>query len=181
MSIPSFKWLGISFWGHRLIIHRSSCDTVSFLSTHKLSVTKSLRTYISDLFKKKLLLLTSQTYLFQPQDWDDEEDGEWVAPTIPNPEYKGPWEPKVGLWCFFFTLVHDISIITLLFLLEDFKHYFCSFQKIKNPNYKGKWKAPLIDNPGCFLLMLSNLSCVSTIISSAYYLCCWFTSSLCRL
>lgn len=24
------------------------------------------------------------------------------------------------------------------------------FQKIKNPNYKGKWKAPLIDNPGFF-------------------------------
>lgn len=23
-----------------------------------------------------------------------------------------------------------------------------SWQKIKNPNYKGKWKAPLIDNPG---------------------------------
>lgn len=33
--------------------------------------------------------------LFQPEDWDDEEDGEWTAPTIPNPEYKGPWKAKV--------------------------------------------------------------------------------------
>lgn len=34
----------------------------------------------------------------QPEDWDDEEDGEWTAPTIPNPEYKGPWKQKV--WWF---------------------------------------------------------------------------------
>lgn len=31
----------------------------------------------------------------QPEDWDDEEDGEWTTPTMPNPDYKGPWEPKV--------------------------------------------------------------------------------------
>lgn len=24
-------------------------------------------------------------------------------------------------------------------------------QKIKNPNYKGKWKTPWIDNPGMFM------------------------------
>ncbi|KAL0281889.1 UNVERIFIED_CONTAM: Calreticulin, partial [Sesamum radiatum] len=54
----------------------------------------------------------------KPEDWDDEEDGEWTAPTIPNPEYKGPWKPSL---------------------------FQC--QKIKNPNYKGKWKAPMIDNP----------------------------------
>jgi hypothetical protein len=28
------------------------------------------------------------------------------------------------------------------------------FQKIKNPNYQGKWKAPKIDNPGLFWLLL---------------------------
>lgn len=32
----------------------------------------------------------------QPEDWDEEEDGEWTAPTIPNPEYKGPWKAKVS-------------------------------------------------------------------------------------
>merc|ERR1719162_2509820 len=29
-----------------------------------------------------------------PEDWDEEDDGEWEAPTIPNPEYKGTWRPK---------------------------------------------------------------------------------------
>merc|ERR1712167_493261 len=27
----------------------------------------------------------------KPEDWDDEDDGEWEAPTIANPEYKGVW------------------------------------------------------------------------------------------
>lgn len=30
----------------------------------------------------------------QPEDWEDEEDGEWEAPMIPNPDYQGPWTPK---------------------------------------------------------------------------------------
>ncbi|MQM08428.1 hypothetical protein Taro_041282 [Colocasia esculenta] len=30
----------------------------------------------------------------EPEDWNDEEDGEWVSPTIPNPEYRGPWEER---------------------------------------------------------------------------------------
>jgi calreticulin len=30
----------------------------------------------------------------KPDDWDDELDGEWEAPVIPNPAYKGPWKPK---------------------------------------------------------------------------------------
>lgn len=29
------------------------------------------------------------------EDWDDEDDGEWEAPTIPNPEYKGEWKAKM--------------------------------------------------------------------------------------
>jgi len=24
-----------------------------------------------------------------PEDWDEDFDGEWEAPTIPNPDYKG--------------------------------------------------------------------------------------------
>lgn len=31
----------------------------------------------------------------QPSDWDEEDDGEWEVPMIPNPAYKGPWKPKV--------------------------------------------------------------------------------------
>merc|ERR1712062_568526 len=30
----------------------------------------------------------------KPEDWDEEEDGEWEAPMINNPEYKGEWKPK---------------------------------------------------------------------------------------
>ncbi|KAL0088030.1 Calnexin [Phycomyces blakesleeanus] len=30
----------------------------------------------------------------RPDDWDDEMDGEWEAPSIPNPEFKGEWSPK---------------------------------------------------------------------------------------
>lgn len=31
----------------------------------------------------------------QPDDWDEEEDGIWRRPKIPNPAYKGPWKRKV--------------------------------------------------------------------------------------
>merc|ERR1711907_869587 len=30
----------------------------------------------------------------KPEDWDDEEDGEWEAPMIDNPEFKGEWMGK---------------------------------------------------------------------------------------
>eukprot|EP00041_Stephanoeca_diplocostata_P018093 m.375438 g.375438 ORF g.375438 m.375438 type:complete len:476 (+) comp20918_c0_seq1:160-1587(+) len=30
----------------------------------------------------------------QPDDWDEEMDGEWEAPTIANPAYKGPYNAK---------------------------------------------------------------------------------------
>merc|ERR1711957_766011 len=30
----------------------------------------------------------------KPDDWDDEEDGEWEAPMKDNPEYKGDWSVK---------------------------------------------------------------------------------------
>jgi len=31
----------------------------------------------------------------KPEDWDDDLDGEWEAPTVPNPEYKGEWRAKM--------------------------------------------------------------------------------------
>ena len=30
----------------------------------------------------------------KPDDWDDDTDGEWEPPMIPNPEYQGEWKPK---------------------------------------------------------------------------------------
>ena len=31
----------------------------------------------------------------KPDDWDDEDDGEWEAPMIDNPDYNGAWSPKM--------------------------------------------------------------------------------------
>jgi len=31
----------------------------------------------------------------KPDDWDEELDGEWEAPMIPNGDYKGEWKPKM--------------------------------------------------------------------------------------
>lgn len=31
----------------------------------------------------------------KPEDWDDELDGEWEAPMIDNPEYKGEWQVSI--------------------------------------------------------------------------------------
>jgi calreticulin len=41
----------------------------------------------------------------KPDDWDEELDGDWEAPTIPNPEFKGEWKQRMitnpaysGVW-----------------------------------------------------------------------------------
>ena len=49
---------------------------------------------------------------------DEEMDGEWEAPQIPNPACETA--PGCGEW---------------------------KRPRINNPQYKGKWKAPLVDNP----------------------------------
>lgn len=49
---------------------------------------------------------------------DEEMDGEWEAPQIPNPACETA--PGCGRW---------------------------KRPMINNPEYKGKWKAPLVDNP----------------------------------
>lgn len=54
----------------------------------------------------------------KPDDWDNEMDGDWEAPLIPNPLCEraagcGEWSPPM----------------------------------INNPEYKGKWRAPLVPNP----------------------------------
>ncbi|GAM18605.1 hypothetical protein SAMD00019534_017800 [Acytostelium subglobosum LB1] len=53
----------------------------------------------------------------KPDEWNEEDDGDWEAPMIPNPKCEdgmcGKWEAPM----------------------------------IANPLYKGKWSAPMIDNP----------------------------------
>ncbi|KAJ3373007.1 hypothetical protein HDU91_001440 [Kappamyces sp. JEL0680] len=51
-------------------------------------------------------------------DWDDEEDGDWTAPSIANPKCADV--SGCGKW---------------------------TAPMIRNPAYKGKWTAPMIDNP----------------------------------
>lgn len=53
-----------------------------------------------------------------PEDWDEEEDGEFEPPQVPNPACTDG--PGCGVWV---------------------------RPTIPNPDYKGKWVAPLIDNP----------------------------------
>uniref|UniRef100_A0ACB8E7N9 Uncharacterized protein n=1 Tax=Sphaerodactylus townsendi TaxID=933632 RepID=A0ACB8E7N9_9SAUR len=55
----------------------------------------------------------------KPEDWDEEMDGEWEAPQIPNPKCDKSVS-GCGEW------VRPL---------------------ISNPNYKGKWKPPMMDNP----------------------------------
>lgn len=40
------------------------------------------------------------------------------------------------------------NLTAIQILISDNICFIC--QKIKNPNYQGKWKAPMIDNPGMF-------------------------------
>ena len=54
----------------------------------------------------------------QPEDWDEDEDGEWEPPKVSNP--KCAEGPGCGDW------------------KRPMK---------PNPDYKGKWTAPMIDNP----------------------------------
>lgn len=54
----------------------------------------------------------------QPEEWSTEDDGDWDAPTIPNP--KCAEAAGCGAWI---------------------------RPEMANPVYKGKWFAPLIDNP----------------------------------
>ena len=53
-----------------------------------------------------------------PEDWDEEEDGEWEAPQIKNPACKAA--PGCGEW---------------------------KRPMIDNPDYKGPWVHPMIPNP----------------------------------
>ncbi|TFK70453.1 Calreticulin-domain-containing protein [Pluteus cervinus] len=57
----------------------------------------------------------------KPEEWDDEEDGDWIPPTITNPK------------CIPALLTPQLNA--------------CASPNKANPDYKGKWYAPLIDNP----------------------------------
>ncbi|KAH3672738.1 hypothetical protein WICMUC_004144 [Wickerhamomyces mucosus] len=76
----------------------------------------------------------------KPEEWDDEEDGEWIAPSIPNPKCEvgcGIWKPK---------------------FIENPKYKGNWVQpEIENPNYQGEWVPRSIENPNYFEDNPSNL------------------------
>ncbi|XP_064386602.1 calreticulin-like [Halichondria panicea] len=63
----------------------------------------------------------------KPEDWDDDMDGEWEPPMIPNPEYKGEWSPKLidnpdfqGMWVHPEVPNPEYEADDNLYLYEDF-------------------------------------------------------------
>lgn len=56
----------------------------------------------------------------RPKDWEEEKDGEWMAPMIPNPAWDAKAKEEGGAW---------------------------EPRRIPNPAYKGPWEPPMIPNP----------------------------------
>ena len=85
-------------------------------------------------------------YLFQPEDWDDEEDGEWTAPTIPNPEYKGPWKQKVWTCIGGLTTLgkRQCSMLQLLIWVD-----FVVFRKSRTPTTRASGRLPWLTTQVC--------------------------------
>merc|ERR1712226_583134 len=72
---------------------------------------------------------------FKPDDWDEDMDGEWEAPLVPNPMCQSA--PGCGSW-------KKPFIDNPLYKGKWFP------PMINNPNYKGKWKPRKIPNPEYF-------------------------------
>lgn len=54
----------------------------------------------------------------------------------------------------------------------------CAVQKIKNPDYKGKWKAPMIDNPGICTFQFSKEAISPEAIPAAHFIFYGYYKSL---
>nr|GMD05989.1 calreticulin-3-like isoform X1 [Ipomoea batatas] len=97
----------------------------------------------------------------RPADWDDREyieDPNDVKPEgydkipaeIPDPKAKKPadWDDEEdGIWKPAKTRSCELQAQDLIFKPFSNPKLWLILQKIKNPNYKGKWKIPWIDNP----------------------------------
>merc|ERR1712060_166473 len=91
----------------------------------------------------------------KPEDWDDEDDGEWEPPQIDNPDYKGEWKPAqiankdfeegvqlaaydsyyVGyeLW-----IVNNGTIFDNILVTDDFEYAKAQGEKLWRPTSKGE-------------------------------------------
>ncbi|KAI7867979.1 Calreticulin family-domain-containing protein [Spinellus fusiger] len=75
----------------------------------------------------------------KPEDWDDDMDGEWEAPSIPNPDYKGVWEAKKipnpaykGAWVHPEINNPDYALDTDIYSYEDFKYLGLDLWQVKS-------------------------------------------------
>lgn len=87
----------------------------------------------------------------KPEEWDDEEDGIWMAEEIENPKCTvgcGPWTPPkiknpkyVGKW---------------------------TPKQVPNPNYIGEWKPRRIKNPGHYVVSCLPTTSIPSTLSYAF-------------
>jgi hypothetical protein len=53
----------------------------------------------------------NNSFICQPDSWDEDEDGIWKPPKVPNPAYKGHWKRKVcfSIYRIAFILLYSLS------------------------------------------------------------------------
>merc|ERR1711861_12916 len=78
----------------------------------------------------------------KPEDWDDEDDGEWEPPLIDNPDFQGEWFAKkidnpayVGyeLW-----IVNNGTIFDNILVTDDIEYAKAQGEKLWRPTSKGE-------------------------------------------
>lgn len=76
-------------------------------------------------------------YPKQPHDWDEDEDGKWRPPRIPNPAYRGPWKPKV------FPLAPEITerLRSYFMLASNWWNFFLSHRESRILIIKGNGRS----------------------------------------
>merc|ERR1712228_28939 len=80
----------------------------------------------------------------KPDDWDDEDDGEWEPPLIDNPEFKGEWSPKEienpdykGEWKPQ-QIVNNGTIFDNILVTDDFDYAKAQAEKLWRPTKDGE-------------------------------------------
>lgn len=88
----------------------------------------------------------------KPEEWDDEEDGDWVPDMVPNPVCEevsgcGPWEQPVIK-----NPAYKVNRSMSCYVSVHFAYTLVSQgkwvrPKKQNPDYKGEWHPRQIPNP----------------------------------
>ncbi|KAE8702945.1 Calreticulin [Hibiscus syriacus] len=76
----------------RILVMSNQRDMIKFLL--KFQILRQKRFALVIQVQWSYVQMSNTVSRLSPDDWDDEEDGIWRPPKIPNPKYKGPWKPK---------------------------------------------------------------------------------------